>query len=631
MSVAIGIAALEIRDPLRAAASEVRAAIAALRDGTPRPRVSPVDADAAWRRLLSVFKLDRADRDALVAAVALLADPALAEEFETLPGARRAVTAPLVARLFGHEPALVWHDAGAAALWGLVRAEPAGPGEPPFLIADPLIPSWLSGDFRVERMLAGAVRTEDAGPVPASWPVEDTAAAIRARLAAKRPVRLAVHGVPGSGRVAFAKAVASALGLSPLIADLSAAAADDLAEAQMRISRFAAVSGCALVWRTMPQAPARTGPVPLQCVALERAEQLAPDGEVETLHVELPEPSIFERRAALLALIPEAADWPTQEIRRLSARDRLGFGEVERAARRGCRTPQALRAELRQSRRVANGAHLRLVDCPYRWEDLILAPHLRARIEEFAFEVAERGALFEDDGAKRLFPRRYGLVALFAGPPGTGKTMAAQVIAGMLEVELLRVDLAAVVSKYIGETAKNLTAIFEQTKNSDAILFFDEADALFSQRTEIKDSNDRYANADTNHLLQLVEQHSHGGAVILASNRPNDIDPAFRRRLRYAFNFPKPARAEQGALWRKALADTVPERAGLMEDFVERVSGDADLTGAQIKAAVLTALFAARRAGLPLGPEHLTLGVERELAKEGRDPSAAQRERLGRG
>jgi ATP-dependent 26S proteasome regulatory subunit len=625
-------AALEIGNPLHAAVSEVRFAIAALRGGTRWS--SPVDLDPVWRKLLSVFRLDRVDRDVLVTTVALLAEPALAVEFEGLADralpARRHVTAPLVARLFAHEPALVWREAGAAALWGLVCAEPVAPGEPAALIADPIVAAWLCGDFRVDRLLAGIVHTESAQAVPETWPVAAAAAAVRASFAAKRPVRLAVKGPPGSGRAAFAKAVAATLGMPPLIADMSKVAREDGAHVLTLISRFAAAAGCAVIWRPLPDTrwlSALTGPAPLQCVAVDAGEALAPDAALDTLTFELPELTIAERRATWLALIPAAANWPEPALRQLSARDRLGYGEIECAARQGGLTPESVRAHLRASRRISGESHLSAIDCPYDWDDLVLPPLLRLRIEEFAFEAIERGALFEEDGVRRLFPRRYGLVALFAGPPGTGKTMAAQVIAHALDVELLRVDLAAVVSKYIGETAKNLSAIFEHAKRSDAILFFDEADALFSQRTEVKDSNDRYANADTNHLLQLIETHNHGGAVILATNRPSDIDPAFRRRLRFAFNFPKPGRTEQIALWRRALGDVTPDRAPLLDEFAQHISGEIDLTGAQIKAAVLTSLFAARRARAPLDTSHLAIGVERELEKEGRDLSSAQRQR----
>jgi len=633
MSASLHATASLFHAPLRAAVLEVRHALAHIQGNRNQVPNSPVDADPAWQKLLTVFKLDRSDRDILVTTVSALVEPALADEFEALAAAglpaRRYVTAPLVARLFGHEPALVWREAGAGSLWGLARAEAVAPGEPPALSADPLIPAWLCGDFRIDRSLAGLVRTESPRGTPASWPIAAAADAIRASFAAGRPVRLAVGGAPGSGRVAFAKAVVASLGMAPLIADLSTVSREDAGDSQMRVFRFAAVAGCAVIWRTPPdprQAAALTGPVPLQCIAVGPDEPVPPDRALDTLRFDLPELTIAERRAAWLGLVPAAASWPDGILRRLSARDRLGFGEIERLAEPGGRAPEAIRADIRAAPRVKDETSLRAIDCPYCWDDLILPPPLRARIEEFAFEAAERSALFEEDGVRRLFPNRYGLVALFAGASGTGKTMAAQVIANMLDVELLRVDLAAVVSKYIGETAKNLSKIFEEAGRFDAILFFDEADALFGQRTEVKDSNDRYANADTNHLLQLIENYHHG-VVILATNRPNDIDPAFRRRLRFAFNFPRPGRDEQVALWRRVLGDAAPDRAAALDGFALRLSADTDLTGAQIKAALLTALFASKRARVPLAAMHLAFGVERELEKEGRDIDPAQRQR----
>src|SRR5690606_11006597 len=200
-----------------------------------------------------------------------------------------------------------------------------------------------------------------------------------------------------------------------------------------------------------------------------------------------------------------------------------------------------------------------LLDCPFDWDDLVLADKLRETLEDFTFEASERAVFWEAPEPRRLFPRGTGLVALLTGPPGTGKTMAAQVIAAQLELDLFRINLATVISKYIGETAKNLDRIFSRAARMNAVLLFDEADALFSKRTEVKDSHDRYANTDTNYLLQLLEDYQ--GIALLASNKKNNIDPAFIRRIRYVLDFQRPDADQRRTVWRRVLGELLGTEA----------------------------------------------------------------------
>ena len=170
--------------------------------------------------------------------------------------------------------------------------------------------------------------------------------------------------------------------------------------------------------------------------------------------------------------------------------------------------------------------------------------------------------------------------------------------------------------------------ILHSLGHGDAVLLFDEADALFSRRTEVKDAHDRYANTDTNHLLQAVE--SYGGVALLATNRKSNIDAAFLRRLRYVLDFPKPGAEERAELWRRLVAELAgDEAARRLSPGLGRLAESIEVTGAQIKFAVLTALFAARRDNAPVGMPHLLRGLERELIKEGRALSERDRERLG--
>src|SRR5262249_55760044 len=204
-----------------------------------------------------------------------------------------------------------------------------------------------------------------------------------------------------------------------------------------------------------------------------------------------------------------------------------------------------------------------------------------------------------------------------------------QVIAADLELDLFSIDLSAVVSKYIGETAKHLGQIFARAAQMNAVLFFDEADALFSKRTEVKDYQDRYANSDTSYLLQLLEEYR--GIVILASNKKQYIDAAFFRRMRYVFDFPRPDEAEGRKIWRQVIGDLGGvETWSRLEATIEALAANIEFSGAQIKSAVLASIFAARRNRDPLAMAHLLSGVERELSKEGRSLGARERERLAR-
>jgi SpoVK/Ycf46/Vps4 family AAA+-type ATPase len=213
---------------------------------------------------------------------------------------------------------------------------------------------------------------------------------------------------------------------------------------------------------------------------------------------------------------------------------------------------------------------------------------------------------------------------LFSGPPGTGKTMAAEAIARTLAADLLVVDLAATVSKYIGETAKNLSRIFDEAAASGAVLLFDEADALFAKRTEVRDSHDRHANADTNHLLQLLEAFE--GLAILATNRRTNMDPAFVRRIRHVVEFARPGAAERRVLWRRTVAALAGAAgAEALGAALDELADLHELTAAQIKSAALSARYAAMRERAALSHEHLQRGLARELVKEGRAVDAPAR------
>jgi hypothetical protein len=250
-----------------------------------------------------------------------------------------------------------------------------------------------------------------------------------------------------------------------------------------------------------------------------------------------------------------------------------------------------------------------------RWEELVLPEPKLAVMREFLLWVRHRRTVVEQWGGRAVG----GPVALFAGPSGTGKTFAASVLATELGWELHRVDLGALVSKYIGETEKNLNKLFDAAHGRDVVLLFDEADSLFGRRGEVREARDRYANLEVSHLLARIEQHD--GPCILTTNIKGNLDPAFSRRFQAVVEFPRPDSRAQARLWKGLL----PPRAPLAPEVDPELLGSAvSLSGGGIRNAALHAAYLAAGAGTPIGLRELALAVWRELGKDGRDVSAVE-------
>lgn len=249
----------------------------------------------------------------------------------------------------------------------------------------------------------------------------------------------------------------------------------------------------------------------------------------------------------------------------------------------------------------------RLAPC-YTWEDIIVADDLLRQLREIADQVATRSEVYDRWGFGARLPRGRGISALFSGPSGTGKTMAAEILANDLQLDLFRIDLAGVVSKYIGETEKNLRNVFDAAEESGAILFFDEADALFGKRTEVRDSHDRYANIEVNYLLQRMEDYR--GLAILCTNRRSALDRAFLRRLRFLVEFPFPDGEKRRLIWSKVFPADTPV-SGLDLDELARF----EITGGNIRNIALNAAFLAANERTSVQMPHLLSAARREYAK----------------
>ena len=296
------------------------------------------------------------------------------------------------------------------------------------------------------------------------------------------------------------------------------------------------------------------------------------------------------------------------------------------------RTVAATAARLRGSgRRIAESADLldtaaTLAGVPLRdlatrversagWADLAVPEPIAVQLRELCDRVDARDAVLDDRGYAQTLGATRGVSALFAGPSGAGKTLAASVIAGELGLALYRVDLARVVSKYIGETERNLEAVFAAAESTDVVLLFDEADALFGRRSEVSDAHDRYANLEVAYLLQRIETYD--GVAILSTNLMRNLDEAFTRRLDFRVIFPFPAEPERCRIWR--LMWPAGEQLAADIDF-DAMAAEHELSGGMIRNAVLAAAHLAAAEGAPVSRAHLDHAIRREYDKLGRLP-----------
>jgi hypothetical protein len=230
------------------------------------------------------------------------------------------------------------------------------------------------------------------------------------------------------------------------------------------------------------------------------------------------------------------------------------------------------------------------LDAKATWDNIVLPEQEAGLLQQIAAQVTVRARVYDDWGFRARMNRGLGISALFAGDSGTGKTMAAEVLANALKLDLYRIDLSAVVSKYIGETEKNLRQVFDAAEDGGAILFFDEADAIFGKRSEVKDSHDRYANIEINYLLQRMEAYR--GLAILATNMKSALDAAFMRRLRFVVNFPFPGEAERKRMWERVFPPQT-RTDQLDHDRLARFN----LTGGSIHNIALNSAFLAAQNG----------------------------------
>jgi len=337
---------------------------------------------------------------------------------------------------------------------------------------------------------------------------------------------------------------------------------------------------------------------------------------VPTFSIDVGKPTPAEQRNAWTKFLaqPDSPSDLDQTAQLLAGQFNFSLSEIRQAALMTAAAPEQPESSQRIWEVCRNLTRPHLDSLAQRlepkatWDDLILPDEQMNLMRQIAGQVRERHKVYDAWGFARVMNRGFGISALFAGESGTGKTMAAEVIANDLQLNLYRIDLSAVVSKYIGETEKNLRKLFDAAERGGAILFFDEADALFGKRSEVKDSHDRYANIEINYLLQRMEAFS--GLAILATNMKTALDPAFMRRLRFIVNLPFPGLKERMAIWQKALPAETPKK-DLDYERLARLN----LSGGNIHSIALNAAFIAAQNGQTVTMPVLLTAARVELRK----------------
>jgi AAA+ superfamily predicted ATPase len=438
-------------------------------------------------------------------------------------------------------------------------------------------------------------------------------------------------GARGTGRKTWAAAICAKRDLRLLCIDAVKAfgerrpdesgpeAARPRSDLVVVAEREALLQRCALYWDRVDEAsgPFRTAlpmRAPLQFFGVRKPVAFAPEMPfVDVIPFSLPTPA--EACRLWKHCLPRAG--ARSDPRDLAERFTLTPAEIVKLAEVAEGDPHRLEKASRALSRGRLAGLANLLPCPYEWDDLVVPEQTAGRLREILSQVRYRSTVYDDWGFGAKRPLGRGITALFAGRSGTGKTMAAQVLAREIGVVLYRIDIASVVSKYIGETEKNLKRIFDEAERLNAVLFFDEADALFGKRTEVRDAHDRYANIEVNYLLQRLE--SYEGLGVLATNRKGDLDSAFIRRVRFTIDFPLPKARERERIWRKALLETTPDGRPLLDGIQWRLLAQRlEISGAVIKDIALRAAFAACSEGTRIGMSHILDAARGELGKMGR-------------
>ncbi|MFS0736131.1 AAA family ATPase [Sphingomonas sp. 1P06PA] len=606
--------------PARAALASGIARLVAALAGEHYPMAEvETDPAAPLARMAAMFALSPFERDLILLAVGHQVDRGLAEAIAARAEAADGWPTLALALATLAEP----HWSAIAPARPLRRWHLLMPQEGPTLSTAPLIIDerlihYLLGVDGIDPRLAGIATLDPAPPGPLAAAHADTVARLLNALAGVAPGErlpaILLSGDDRAGLTDTARALAGAFGLVVLVLDADAVPAEPGARVRLTalLDREAALTGAMLLLRAPDALPAPTLRLAEAIHApLIVATRDAVELDRPSLRAEIDLPGPVERAALWRATLGEARG---AEADALALRHRIGAAAI---ARHGAGDPATLAQDCRSAGRAKVDSLAERIGGGATLDDLVLPPPERASIDAIIAQMRARPQVELGWGAASQGGRGLGVTALFAGESGTGKTMAAEAIAHALGIDLYRVDLSATVSKYIGETEKNLRRLFDAAEDAGAALLFDEADALFGKRGEVREAHDRYANLEVGYLLQRVERFA--GLAILTTNLKSAIDPAFLRRLRFVITFPFPDEAARAAIWRRVLPPGMP--AGAIDpDRLARLA----VAGGAIRTIALNAAFIAADAGRAPVMADMVVAARADAAKRERPLSDAE-------
>jgi len=507
----------------------------------------------------------------------------------------------------------------------------------PARLADRII-SFVRGHDAIDELVRGLVRLQHTPPaLDAVVMNPDIVAQIRRALDSAKWPRVLLAGPDGLGRAMVVEAILGAAGRPSVRIDLPGIIAEGkipervaaaLREAALR-DACAIIEGGAAIGDDVPRPlvhaigdGAAGLAVPMVFTLVGRPAWVS-HAVPDLLELTIPSPTFRERLDLWRRALPGLAT--DDELETVASRYAFTGATIARAARRAAATAR-LRdganakvslddlgdaARLMFTHRL--GGMAQRIPTGFKWDDLVLPKDTLEAVKDVVKFARYRPFLLEDWGFAAKLPYGRGISAILAGPPGTGKTMVAQLLAKELGYDLYRIDISQVVNKYIGETEKNLAKIFDEAETSHAVLFFDEADSLFAKRTDVKSSNDRYANLEVNYLLQRMETYD--GVTLLATNLEQGLDEAFKRRVRFSIQFELPEEGERQRLWQSMF----PSRVPLADDIDwPMIAKKFEMAGGYIKKAVLRAALMAAETRRPLTTSDLVEAARQEYREMGR-------------
>jgi hypothetical protein len=646
---ALATALARVRSSLQALAAAATSHPASPLSTTPSGHVP--DPASALGRLCTGFKLSPFERDLLL----LCAGPELDAAFPSLISsalgdpARRFPTFGLaLAALPGAHWSSLSPDAPLRR-WRLLEPAPTHP-------AEPLATTPLRIDERVLHFLCGVSASEprlrgllDTVPIPEELSSSHLERARQLALlwrqasatdGAYPAVQLLSADTPAAAGLAALASDALGLGLRLLRATDLPAAIAERADLARLLDREAVLGRFALLVELEPGAAADTAHAVTSLLDRLQTPSLVCAPEPLRLRVrpfariEVSAPTPQEQQSLWRAALgPATAAALNGHVELVSTQFRLSPTHIRSAAEEFLRRAPAASAKpsapdseplgsalwdaCRAQARPRLDGLARRIEARATWDDLVLPTAQLETLRAIAAHVRRRAQVYGPWGFAAQSDRGLGISALFAGGSGTGKTLAAEVIARELRLDLYRVDLASLVSKYIGETEKNLRQIFDAAETGGAILLFDEADACFGKRSEVRDSHDRYANIEVGYLLQRLECYR--GLALLTTNQPQSIDTAFARRIRFTVHFPFPDAATRARIWQRVFPPATP-----VEKLAHEKLARLNLSGGHIRNLALNAAFLAADAGQPVRMHHLLAAARSEYAKLEKNLSAAE-------